>query len=250
MRPGDGSLLAAAALRATGFTSVSHIFVMEWAAVLRDIVIGLLIAGAVAAWVPDTLLAAPSSSPTTRCWPSSGARSSARSSRSLSFVCSIGNVPLAAVLWNGGISFGGVVAFIFADLIILPILIIYRKYYGTRMTLFLARHLLRRHGRRRLRRRDRSSAPLGLIPDRAQRHGRRWPASRWNYTTWLNIVFLLLAALLVVRFLRTGGMRMLTMMGGGPDNAPAADGSSASARATAPARRPFARPFDRIHRKE
>jgi len=48
-------------------------------------------------------------------------------------VCSIGNVPLAAVLWNGGISFGGVIAFIFADLIVLPILNIYRKYYGWRM---------------------------------------------------------------------------------------------------------------------
>ena len=55
----------------------------------------------------------------------------------LSFVCSIGNVPLAAVLWNGGISFGGVLAFIFADLIILPILNIYRKYYGRRMAVFL-----------------------------------------------------------------------------------------------------------------
>ncbi len=55
----------------------------------------------------------------------------------LSFVCSIGNVPLAAVLWNGGISFGGVIAFIFADLIILPILNIYRKYYGGRVSLFL-----------------------------------------------------------------------------------------------------------------
>ena len=55
----------------------------------------------------------------------------------LSFVCSIGNVPLAAVLWNGGISFGGVIAFIFADLLILPILNIYRKYYGTRMMLML-----------------------------------------------------------------------------------------------------------------
>ena len=53
------------------------------------------------------------------------------------FVCSIGNVPLAAVLWNGGISFGGVISFIFADLIILPILVIYRKYYGTKMMLFI-----------------------------------------------------------------------------------------------------------------
>ena len=55
----------------------------------------------------------------------------------VAFVCSIGNVPLAAVLWNGGISFGGVISFIFADLIILPILVIYRKYYGTRMMLFI-----------------------------------------------------------------------------------------------------------------
>ena len=55
----------------------------------------------------------------------------------LSFVCSIGNVPLAAVLWKGGISFGGVIAFIFADLLILPILNIYRKYYGARMAAVL-----------------------------------------------------------------------------------------------------------------
>src|SRR5436305_4167690 len=53
----------------------------------------------------------------------------------LSFVCSIGNVPLAAVLWSGGISFAGIMAFIFADLIVLPIMAIYRKYYGTRFTL-------------------------------------------------------------------------------------------------------------------
>lgn len=53
----------------------------------------------------------------------------------LSFVCSIGNVPLAAALWQGGISFGGVVSFIFADLLSLPLLLTYRKFYGTRMTL-------------------------------------------------------------------------------------------------------------------
>ncbi len=53
----------------------------------------------------------------------------------ISFVCSIGNVPLAAALWHGGISFGGVLAFLFADLITLPLLLIYRRYYGTRLTL-------------------------------------------------------------------------------------------------------------------
>jgi uncharacterized membrane protein YraQ (UPF0718 family)/YHS domain-containing protein len=55
----------------------------------------------------------------------------------LAFVCSIGNVPLAAALWVGGISFGGVISFVFADLITLPLLLIYRKYYGTRLTLRL-----------------------------------------------------------------------------------------------------------------
>jgi len=119
-----------------GLTSVSHIFVMEWAAVIRDIVLGLLIAGAVAAWVPDSFWAHlfvtghPALSKIRG--PLIGPVASL-----LSFVCSIGNVPLAAVLWNGGISFGGVVAFIFADLIIVPILVIYRKYYGTKMTLFI-----------------------------------------------------------------------------------------------------------------
>src|SRR5580658_7842070 len=96
------------ALSRPGFTSVSHIFVMEWAAVIRDIVIGLLIAGAVAAWIPDSfwghlfLSGHPLAS---KLWgPLIGPVVSL-----LSFVCSIGNVPLAAVLWNGGISFGGVV---------------------------------------------------------------------------------------------------------------------------------------------
>src|SRR5581483_2607077 len=119
-----------------GFTAVSHIFVMEWAAVLRDVAGGLLIAGAAGAWVPQSfwqgffLTNHPLFS---KLWgPLIGPLVSV-----VSFVCSIGNVPLAAVLWNGGISFGGVVSFIFADLIILPILLIYRKYYGTKMMFFI-----------------------------------------------------------------------------------------------------------------
>ncbi len=98
-------------------TAVSHIFVMEWASVIRDIVLGLLIAGAVAAWVPNSFwqnLFFVGHPTLAKIWgPLIGPIVSL-----LSFVCSIGNVPLAGVLWNGGISFGGVVAFIFADLII------------------------------------------------------------------------------------------------------------------------------------
>ncbi|MEU6005124.1 permease [Streptomyces sp. NPDC047453] len=197
-----------------GFTAVSHVFVMEWAAILRDLVVGLLIAGAVAAWVPDSFwrtfffeghpLAA-------KLWgPVIGPLVAIAS-----FVCSIGNVPLAVVLWKGGISFGGVVAFIFADLLILPILNIYRKYYGARMAVFLlgtfylamvvAGYVV-----------EFVFGGLGLIPDQADA---RLPMEgiRWNYTTWLNIAFLLLAALLLVRFWRTGGLSMLRMMGGSPN---------------------------------
>src|SRR6201985_1307524 len=109
---------------------------MKWPAVHRAGVLGLLIAGAVAAWVPNSFwqhLFLTGHPLAARLWgPVIGPVISL-----LSFVCSIGNVPLAAVLWNGGISFGGVTAFIFADLIILPILVIYRKYYGTKMALVL-----------------------------------------------------------------------------------------------------------------
>jgi hypothetical protein len=197
-----------------GYTSVSHIFVMEWAAVIRDVVLGLLIAGAVGAWVPDTFwqhLFLTSHPLAAKLWgPLIGPVISV-----LSFVCSIGNVPLAAVLWNGGISFGGVVAFIFADLIIIPILIIYRKYYGTRMmltilgifyvTMVLAGYAV-----------EFAFGRLGLIPaERAAKVAET--GITWNYTTILNIVFLLLAAALLVRFFRSGGRAMLTMMGGSPD---------------------------------
>ncbi len=199
---------------AEGWTSVAHVFVMEWAAILRDLVIGLFIAGAVAAWVPDSFWQAfffDGHPLAAKLWgPLVGPLVAV-----VSFVCSIGNVPLAVVLWKGGISFGGVVAFIFADLLILPILNIYRKYYGPRMTAFLAAafyaatvvagYLV-----------EFVFGGLGLVPDQADA---KVPAEgvSWNYTTFLNIAFLLLAAALVVRFLRTGGRAMLAMMGGSPD---------------------------------
>jgi hypothetical protein len=199
-----------------GLTSVSHIFVMEWSAILRDLVIGLLIAGAIAAWVPAHFWQAffitghPLGS---ALWgPLVGPLVSV-----LSFVCSIGNVPLAAVLWKDGLSFGGVTAFIFADLLILPILNIYRKYYGARMAAFLlaafyVATVLAGYAVEII------FGGLGLVPDRASAtipHG----GVSWNYTTWLNIVFLALAAVLLIRFWRTGGIPMLRMMGGSPDQA-------------------------------
>ena len=192
-----------------GFTAISHYFVMDWVAVWRDIAGGLLLAGALAAWVPEqfwqafflvehplvAMIWGPLVGPIVAI---------------LSFVCSIGNVPLAAVLWNGGISFGGVISFIFADLIVLPILNIYRKYYGARMTWFLlwtsyaamavaglAVELL--------------FLALGLVPSERQAVVME-PHVTLNYTTVLNLIFLGLAAVLIVRFIRTGGLKMLRMM--------------------------------------
>ena len=110
-----------------GKTAISHYFVMDWHALWKDIGIGLLLAGVLGALVPHAFWQSfffTSHPLFAKLWgPLVGPLVAI-----LSFVCSIGNVPLAAVLWNGGISFGGVIAFIFADLIVLPILNIYRKY--------------------------------------------------------------------------------------------------------------------------
>ena len=205
---GKGSILA----RITspkGFTAVSHFFVMDWAMIWIDIALGLLIAGALAVWVPKEF------------WQAFFLSADPVGSKIVgpligpivaivSFVCSVGNVPLAAVLWNGGISFGGVIAFLFADLIVLPILDIYRRYYGLRIALLLlavsyaamagAAYIL-----------ELVFDVGGLVPQ--QRSAQIIEAHlTWNYTTWLNIAFLGLSALLVWRFLKTGGPQMLRIM--------------------------------------
>jgi uncharacterized protein len=196
-----------------GFTATANYFVMDWAAIWRDIVGGLLIAGALAAWVPESFwqrLFFEHHSTLAKFWgPIIGPLVAL-----LSFVCSIGNVPLAAVLWNGGISFGGVLAFIFADLIILPILDIYRRYYGTRMAGFLLATFYVGMVGAALAVEILFSA-AGLIPPTRSAHITEASVAL-NYTTVLNIIFLGLAALLVGRFVTTGGLPMLRMMGTPP----------------------------------
>lgn len=192
-----------------GLTASSHYFVMDWASVWMDIVGGLLIAGALAAWVPTEfwqsffLVDHPTLA---KIWgPIVGPLVAV-----IAFVCSVGNIPLAAVLWNEGISFGGVIAFIFADLIVLPILNIYRKYYGLKMAGFLfATFYAAMAGAALIV--EAIFGALGLVP--AQHNARVVEASiSWNYTTWLNIAFLVFGAVLIWRFLRTGGPAMLRMM--------------------------------------
>ena len=112
----------------------------------------------------------------------------------ISFVCSIGNVPLAAALWKGGISFGGVISFIFADLIAFPLLMIYRRYYGTRLMLRMLAVFWALMSTAGLITEGIFTA-AGLVP--TIRPTTVAPAHfSWNYTTYLNIVFLILFALL------------------------------------------------------
>jgi uncharacterized membrane protein YraQ (UPF0718 family) len=192
-----------------GFTATSHYFVMDFAAVWKDIAIGLLIAGTLAAWVPPDfwqkffLVSHPVAA---KIWgPIVGPIVAI-----VSFVCSVGNVPLAAVLWNGGISFGGVIAFIYADLIVLPIIDIYRKYYGWKVAglivavfyvaMAIAALVI-----------EFLFDLLGLIPSHRSAQIVETSIS-FNYTTVLNITFLAIAALLLIRFFRTGGPKMLAHM--------------------------------------
>jgi uncharacterized membrane protein YraQ (UPF0718 family) len=208
MAVGDGPFLRRL-FSARAFTAISHYFYMDLASLYTDLGLGFLIAGALAAWVPTTFwngLFLSGHPLLAQFWdPLIGPVISM-----LSFVCSVGNVPLAAVLWNGGISFGGVISFIFADLIILPILDIYRKYYGGRTSLYLlvvsyaamalAGFLIAL-----------VFQLLGITPvHTAVAVLQSRPT--WNYTTLLDFAFLALMAVLAWRFLTTGGPDMLRMM--------------------------------------
>ncbi|HXM57996.1 MAG TPA: permease [Candidatus Dormibacteraeota bacterium] len=200
-------------LSGRALTAIAHSFFMDLASLWQDLLLGFLIAGALAAWVPERFWQAfflTDHPALAAIWgPLVGPVISM-----LSFVCSVGNVPLAAVLWNGGISFGGVISFIFADLIILPIVNIHRKYYGGRTSLYLLgvsyvamalAGLLVELG----------FQALGLVPAHFEvTVFESRPA--WNLTTYLNIAFLLLVAVLGWRFLTTGGPEMLRMMSGAP----------------------------------
>jgi hypothetical protein len=122
----------------------------------------------------------------------------------LSFVCSVGNVPLAAVLWAGGISFSGVIAFIYADLIIIPLILIYRRYYGPRVMMLLVGAMFGTMIAAALAV-DGIFSAAGLIPEhRPSIDSITSRGITWNYTTFLNIVFTLVAAGLVWLTLRRG----------------------------------------------
>jgi uncharacterized protein len=137
----------------------------------------------------------------------------------LSFVCSVGNVPLAAVLWAGGISFSGVIAFIYADLIILPLVLIYARYYGWRLTgvifgLMFGAMVVAALAV------DGIFSAAGLVPEqRPSVESITERAVTWNYTAVLNIVFTLIAVALFALTLRRGERDPVCGMAVDPEHA-------------------------------
>lgn len=191
------------------FTAISHYFFMSIYSLWTDLVLGFLIAGALGAWVPDDVWAKlfiTGHGAFTDVW---GALIGPLVAM-LSFVCSVGNVPLAAVLWRGGISFGGAIAFVFGDLIIIPILNIYRKYYSAPVSLYLlaVSYVTMVLGGLAV---GSVFTALGWVP--ANRNVTVFATTiAWDANTFLDIAFLALTSILLFRFLRTGGVGMLRHM--------------------------------------
>ena len=185
------------------WTRVAHAFVADWSMLWKEILGGFLIAGFLATLMPHGW------------WEALFLQSGPSVVRlienalvgpliaMISFVCSVGNIPLANLLWAHGISFGGVISFIYADLIVIPIIIIYAKYYGARaaawitaifyMSMVLAGIIV-----------DLIFSALGLIPQ-----GLRPPSVVehahiiWNYTSWLDVLAVIFAAWLLFLHFRS-----------------------------------------------
>ena len=174
---------------------VAQNFTMEWSMLWKDLAIGFLVGGFLSAFVPDAFWKALfliDASPWIK-MPLNALLGPLIAV--LTFVCSIGNVPLAAVLWAGGASFGGVLAFLYADLIVLPLLDTYRRYFGWRMaayiggvfyvTMVIASLIM-----------DMSFTGLGLVPGHEADVRAQLTHFSLNYTFWLNLVFGALGAYL------------------------------------------------------
>src|SRR5438094_6782962 len=189
------------------WTRVAHAFVRDWSMLWKEILGGFLIAGFLAALVPHDWwegLFLQTGPPVVRLIENALVGPIIAM---ISFVCSVGNIPLASLLWSHGISFGGVISFIYADLLVIPILLIYAKYYGVRAAawitgIFYVATVLAGISV------DLVFTAFGLIPQ-----GSRPPSAIehahiiWNYTSWLDLIALIFAAWLLILHFRSRGER-------------------------------------------
>jgi hypothetical protein len=184
------------------WNAMANAFVMDWLMMWKELLIGFLIAGFIATLVPHSW------------WSALFLQSGSHTLRIIenalvgpiiaiaSFVCSVGNIPLASHLWSNGISFGGVISFIYADLLVIPLILIYAKYYGARpasyitlifyvatvvagLVVDLLFHLL-------------GLVPTGPRPPSAVQHA----MISWNYTTWLDIIAAIVGGFFLVLYVR------------------------------------------------
>ncbi|MBR0553391.1 permease [Stakelama marina] len=167
---------------------IAQAFTMEWGMLWKDLAIGFLIGGFVSVFVPTEfwqslfLVNAPE-------WvrvPFNAAIGPIIAM--LTFVCSIGNVPVAAVLWGGGATFGGVIAFLYGDLIVLPLIDVYRRYYGWRMALYIALVLFASMVIAAIGV-DLAFSWAGLVPQAGTDIREELTTFAIDYTFWLNLVF-------------------------------------------------------------
>jgi hypothetical protein len=179
--------------RENSWTRLANAFWMDWLMLWKEIAAGFLIAGFLAAFVPSDWwkgLFIETGSPLLRLIENAAVGPIIAI---LSFVCSVGNIPLASLLWANGISFGGVISFIYGDLLVIPLILIYRKYFGGRATFYIvlvfyasmvvAGVIV-----------DLLFAGLRLIPQGARPVSAIEQATFvWSYTTWLDLVAIAVA---------------------------------------------------------
>jgi uncharacterized membrane protein YraQ (UPF0718 family) len=186
---------------------LANAFIMDWRMIWKELVIGFLVAGFLAALVPPSW------------WRAIFIQEGPDWLRLIenaavgpligiaSWVCSCANIPLASLLWANGISFGGVISFIYADLIVVPIILIYRKYFGGRaafyitfvfyISMVLAGVLV-----------DLAFKAAGWVPHSTHVHGEMiHDVLQWNYTTLLDVAAIVIAAWLLSLFLRNNNRR-------------------------------------------
>jgi uncharacterized protein len=179
------------------WVAIAHNFTTDWSMLWKDLLLGFLIAGTLSVFVPDGVwqaLFVKGASP----WIQVPANAFLGPIVAmLSFVCSIGNVPMAAVLWGAGVSFGGVLAFLYADLIVLPLLDVYRRYYGWKMAAYIAAMFYATMVLAALIM-DVAFDALHWIPQRRLDMHAEMVRFSLNYTFWLNVLFGLAALTLLV----------------------------------------------------
>ncbi|GAA4761784.1 permease [Stakelama sediminis] len=171
-----------------GRLAVARHFTMDWSMLWKDLAIGFAVGGLIAAFVPDSFWHSLflSNAPAAIQIPANAILGPIVAS--LTFLCSIGNVPLAAILWASGATFGGVIAFIYGDLIILPLLDAYRRYFGLRMAAYIGAVLYASMVIAAILV-DLGFNALGLVPQLQPDIRVKLMTFSIDYTFWLNIAF-------------------------------------------------------------